>query len=95
MRDLTSQTITATARINGIGFDRGYDPPAPAHPSDIVLFQSTGLPQCVSEHELDLTVERAQIVVCPPLQGSQHRRIEPDEKGFAFRHSPTGRSFRY
>ena len=60
----------------------------------IFLLQSSGLPQCVSEHELDLTVERAQIVVCPPLQGSQHRRIQADEKGFAFSHCPTGRSFR-
>jgi hypothetical protein len=47
---------------------------------------AAGLLEGPAQQELDLRVEAAQIVVRPPLDGLQQRRIDTKQEGFPIRH---------
>jgi hypothetical protein len=53
--------------------------------------RASRLAQCVTEHELNLSIQAAQIVIGPPLQGVEDRAIDPEQKGLAIRHAILGR----
>jgi hypothetical protein len=47
---------------------------------------AAGLLQRASQHELQLAVEAAQLVVGPALQCGVEGRVKPEQEGLAFRH---------
>ena len=67
--------------------------PAFALRSRQALGEPAFLLQHLAQHELDLRVERAQIVVGPALDGVEHLRVDAQQEGLALAHA-TDRSSR-
>ena len=42
-----------------------------------------------AEHELDLAVQTAQLVVRPALNGVEHLAVDPEQEWFPFSHDVT------
>jgi len=50
-----------------------------------LLWQPAFLLERAAQHELDLSVQAPQVIVRPSLQGVEDLRVNPEEKGFAWR----------
>jgi hypothetical protein len=80
--------------------EKGPGCPLSLHVRDLPLFDHRealrpSTRQRPPQQELDLSVQAAQFVVCPALNGVENVAIDSQQEGFAFGHrTPIGRSSR-